>query len=82
MNSRQYTSVSDKKQKVSISRTCNTFFLFWRSYGSWGITSNYSGLDTGRLQCLGLNRALLFTVPSARDVVTGFIWKQERIKCV
>jgi len=41
-------------------------------------SSKYSGLDTGRLKCLGLNGALLFTVPSARDVVTDFVWKQRR----
>lgn len=58
--------------------------LFWRSYGSLGITSNYSDLDTERLKCLGSNRALSFTVPSARDVVNDLdrLETEERIKCV
>lgn len=72
------------KCKKSLFPEFTILFLFWRSYSSWGITSNYSDLDTGRLKCCGLNRALLFTVPSARDVVT-YLFRleiEERIKCV
>lgn len=58
--------------------------LFWRNCGSLGITSNYSDLDTERLKCLGSNRALSFTVPSASDTVNDLdrLETEERIKCV
>lgn len=51
--------------------------------GSWGITSDYSDLDTEKLKCLGSDRALLFTVPSERHVVTELInlITEKRIKC-
>lgn len=50
---------------------------------SWGITSDYSDLDTEKLKCLGSDRALLFTVPSERHVVTELInlITEKRIKC-